>query len=54
MLLGPGICFRGRISVELLEETSAIPGCRQGILPGLTPRLAEGSAMGKAVLSLPC
>lgn len=53
MLPNPGIRFRDRISAELLGEASAIPGCRQGILPGLAPSPAERSATGKAGLPLP-
>jgi len=53
VLPSPGINFGDSINAELLGEASASPGCRQGILPGLIPSLAEGSAMGKAFLPLP-
>lgn len=40
-------CFRDRLNAELLGEASAIPGCRQGILPGLAPSLQRGVPWGK-------
>lgn len=48
MLPSSSICFRNRITAELLGEAPAIPDCRQAILPGLALSLAPGSAMGKS------
>lgn len=48
MLPSSSICFRDRITAEFLGEAPAVPGCRQAILPGLSPSLAAGSTTGKS------